>query len=165
MGGRVWDLTGTIISRHLLLATAHFLTAAHLRREGTIMASKCTHARRMFHNAHRHTHTLFKMIPWCHHSYFTNNGPHVCSGLRGCVRRGGTGGGGLGCTPRLKSCQVHCKFLFISSSCNLRPRCAGDCRNSQRNSLLPISFPYVCNTRISINHHHKWLDGALAQRS
>lgn len=94
---------------------------------------------------HRHTHTLFKIIPWCHHSYFTNNGPHVCSALHGCVKRWDW----AACPVK----KVHCKFLFISSSCNLRPRCAGDRRNSQINSLFSISFPYVYSTSISINHH------------
>lgn len=57
------DLKNTIISWHLLLDTAHFLPATHLRWEGAIMATKCTCAHRMFHGAHRHTHTLLKLFP------------------------------------------------------------------------------------------------------
>lgn len=83
-----------------------------------------------------HTHTRkqaskrFQIIPWCHRSYFTNNGPHVCSGLQGCVRQEG-----LGSVPSLKPRQDHCKFLLVFSSCNLRARCAGDCGASGINSL------------------------------
>lgn len=138
---RVWGLNSTIISSYLLLDTAHSLAATYWRCVDAITESKHTRAACSGRKTHTHTHTytlLLSNIPWCHRSYFTNNGPHVCWGLQGCVRQGDWAQ-----SPVWNPVKITVNFLLVFSSCNLRARCGGDWGQSQINSLLYISFPCI----------------------